>query len=109
MDRHGRGSLRRLLYMCALVALRWDPHMHAWAQRLKARGKPTKVVLVAVMRKLLQIMYGVWKHACDYDAHLAFSSACSLRYNWPEADYHHSSSSRANTAGVLAKAMVCLF
>jgi len=72
MDRHGRSSLRRLLYMCALVAMRWDPHMRAWAQRLKARGKPNKVVLVAVMRKLLHIIYGVWKHAKDYDAQLAF-------------------------------------
>jgi len=52
--------------------MRWDPHMRAWAQRLKARGKPTKVVLVAVMRKLLHIIYGVWKHASDYDAQLAF-------------------------------------
>ena len=75
MDRHGRGSLRRLLYMCALVAMRWDPHMRAWAQRLKARGKPHKVVLVAVMRKLLHIIYGVWKHASDYDAQLAFPAA----------------------------------
>jgi transposase len=74
MDRHGRSSLRRLLYMCALVAMRWDPQMRAWAQQLKARGKPGKVVLVAVMRKLLHIIYGVWKHACDYDAHLAFSA-----------------------------------
>lgn len=72
MDRHGRGSLRRLLYMCALVAVRWDPHMRAWAERLKARGKPHKVMLVAVMRKLLHIIYGVWKNASDYDAHLAF-------------------------------------
>jgi transposase len=72
MDRHGRGSLRQLLYMCALVAMRWDPQMRAWAQRLKARGKPTKVVLVAVMRKLLHIIYGVWKNASDYDAQLAF-------------------------------------
>jgi transposase len=72
MDRHGRGSLRRLLYMCALVAMRWDPHMRAWAQQLKTRGKPSKVVLVAVMRKLLHIIYGVWKNARDFDAQLAF-------------------------------------
>jgi transposase len=72
MDRHGRSSLRQLLYMCALVAMRWDPQMRAWAQQLKARGKPTKVVLVAVMRKLLHIVYGVWKNASEYDAHLAF-------------------------------------
>lgn len=75
MDRHGRRTLRQLLYMCALVAMRWDPQMRAWAQRLKVRGKPTKVVLVAVMRKLLHIIYGVWKNGRDYDAHLAFSAA----------------------------------
>ena len=78
MDRHGRGSLRRLLYRCSLVAMLWAPHMRAWAQRLKARGKPTKVVLVAVMRKLLHIIYGVWKHASDYDAQLAFPTMASL-------------------------------
>jgi transposase len=77
MDRHGRSSLRHLLYMCALVAMRWDPQMRAWAQRLKARGKPSKVVLGAVMRKLLHIIYGVWKHASDYDAQLAFPASAS--------------------------------
>ncbi|GHO57763.1 transposase [Ktedonobacter robiniae] len=75
MDRHGRGGLRQLLYMCALVSMRWDPHMRTWAQQLKARGKPNKVVLVAVMRKLAHIIYGVWKHASEYDAHLAFPAA----------------------------------
>jgi transposase len=48
LDRHGRRELRRVLYMCALVAMRWDPSMRHWAERLKARGKPTKVVIVAV-------------------------------------------------------------
>lgn len=75
MDRHGRSRLRQHLYMCALVAKRWDPQMRAWAQQLQARGKPTKVVLVAVMRKLLHIIYGVWKHGRAYDAHLAFPAA----------------------------------
>ena len=31
-----------------------------------------KVVLVAVMRKLLHIVYGVWKHDADYEPSLAF-------------------------------------
>jgi transposase len=75
MDRHGRRGLRQILYMCALVAMRWDEHMRQWAQRLKARGKPSKVVIVAVMRKLLHIIYGVWKHNGDYDAQLAFPAA----------------------------------
>ncbi len=75
MDRHGRQSLRQILYMCALVSLRWDKHMRQWAQRLKERGKPSKVVIVAVMRKLLHIVYGVWKNECDYKAEVAFPTA----------------------------------
>jgi transposase len=72
IDRHGRMGLRRILYMCARAALRWDAHMQRFAARLEARGKPLKVVQVAVMRKLLHIVYGVWKHDADYDPTLAF-------------------------------------
>ena len=72
IDRHGRMGLRRILYLCAVSALRWDAHMQRFAARLLARGKPLKVVRVAVMRKLLHIVYGVWKHEADYDPTLAF-------------------------------------
>ena len=72
IDRHGRTGLRRILYLCAVSALRWDPHMQRFAARLQARGKPLKVVQVAAMRKLLHIVYGVWKHEADYDPTLAF-------------------------------------
>ncbi len=75
IDRHGRADLRRILYMCALVAMRTDPSMAAWAARLRARGKPPKVVIVAVMRKLLHIVYGVWKSGQDYDPQRAFGAA----------------------------------
>jgi transposase len=72
IDRHGRMGLRRILYRCARSAMRWDAHMQRFAARLEARGKPLKVVQVAVMRKLLHIVYGVWKHDVDYDPTLAF-------------------------------------
>ena len=75
IDHHGRRDLRAILYMCALSAMRHDAHMRAWAQRLRAAGKPNKVVIVAVMRKLLHIVYGVWKTQCDYNPQLAFASA----------------------------------
>jgi len=61
IDRHGRMGLRRILSLCAVSAIRWDAHM----QRLK-------VIRVAVMRKLLHLVYGVWKHEADYDPTLAF-------------------------------------
>ena len=65
IDRHGRMGLRRILYLCAVSAIRWDAHMQAC-------GTPLKVVRVAAMRKLLHIVYGVWKHETDYDPTLAF-------------------------------------
>ena len=51
--RGGRTELRHALYMPALVALRHNPETAAFAARLAARGKPSKVVITAVMRKLI--------------------------------------------------------
>ena len=48
----GRANLRRALYMPALVAVRFNPDMRATYERLVAAGKPKKLALVAVMRKL---------------------------------------------------------
>jgi transposase len=48
----GRPALRAVLYMAAVSAMRCNPILRQFAQRLKAAGKKSKVVLVAVMRKL---------------------------------------------------------
>lgn len=51
--RGGRSSLRRALYMPALVALRFNPDLKQKYQALKDAGKPSKVAITAIMRKLL--------------------------------------------------------
>ena len=51
--RGGRARARRLLYMPAVAALRWNPDLAEVYRRLRERGKPGKVALVAVMRKLI--------------------------------------------------------
>jgi transposase len=51
--RGGRAPLRQALYMPALVAVRFDAAMMAKYEALLAAGKPPKVALVAIMRKLL--------------------------------------------------------
>jgi transposase len=51
--RAGRPAPRRALYMAALSASRCNPALSRFAKILKAAGKPPKVVLVAIMRKLL--------------------------------------------------------
>ena len=50
----GRARPRRMLYLAALSAARHDPALNAFASRLKANGKPAKIAIVAVMRKLIE-------------------------------------------------------
>lgn len=57
----GNGSLRRDLYMPATVAIRRNAVLKAFAERLKAKGKPAKVVAVAVMRKLTVLAFTILK------------------------------------------------
>lgn len=57
----GRAEVRAVLYMAAVSAMRYNPVIRAFAQRLKAAGKPGKVVVVACMRKLLIIMNAILK------------------------------------------------
>ena len=52
----GRAQPRHLLYMAALVAVRWEPSSKACYERLRAGGKPHKVALVAVMRRLAGLL-----------------------------------------------------
>lgn len=52
----GRASVREVLYMAAVVAVRWEPSIKPFYERLRAAGKPAKVALVACMRKLLTIL-----------------------------------------------------
>jgi transposase len=50
----GRSRPRRMLYLAALQARRRDPSLKAFAEGLAARGKPPKLILVAIMRKLIE-------------------------------------------------------
>jgi transposase len=57
----GRAPVRATLYMAALVAARRNARLRAFYQRLRERGKPAKVALVAVMHKLLTIVNAMVK------------------------------------------------
>ena len=52
----GRGQVRAVLYMAALVAVQHNPVLKAFYQRLLAKGKLPMVALTACMRKLLVIL-----------------------------------------------------
>lgn len=52
----GRSQVRRVLYMAALSASRYNPVLREVYQRLLKRGKAKKVALVALARKLIELM-----------------------------------------------------
>ena len=52
----GRAHIRRMLYMAAIAAIRSNPVIKPFYERLIARGKPHKVAVVACMRKMLTIL-----------------------------------------------------
>lgn len=58
----GNADLRTALYMPTLTAVRKNPWLRAFYERLVAGGKPKKLALIAAMRKLLHAIYSVAKH-----------------------------------------------
>lgn len=70
LSKMGNCRMRRALYMPALAALRCNPAIQGYGARLKAAGKHGKVVVGAVMRKLLRVMFAVVRSNCAYDYQL---------------------------------------
>jgi transposase len=66
----GNASLRAALWMPTLSAVRSNPWLRAFYQRLRAHGKLPKVALVACMHKLLLAVYSVAKHRRPFVAEL---------------------------------------
>jgi transposase len=63
----GRPCVRAALYMAGLVASRCDTHFHAEYQAIRAEGKPAKVAIIAVARKLLVLANALVKNDRLYD------------------------------------------
>jgi transposase len=66
----GRSNVRRALYAAAFVASRRDPELKAMRQRLIQAGKPFKVAIIAVARKLLTILNAMIREDRDYQQKL---------------------------------------
>ncbi len=67
----GNARLRAALWMPTLTAVRSNPWLRHYYQRLRARGKLPKVALVACMHKLLLAIYSVAKHRRAFVPRLA--------------------------------------
>jgi transposase len=76
ISKTGNAVLRAGLYMPAMVAMRHNKAVAALAERLRAKGRlKPKQILIAAMRKLLVICFGVLKSGKPFDAALAMPGA----------------------------------
>ena len=67
----GREHLRTKLYMAAFNAIKWNPFFKEIYEKLRSRGKPFKVALVAVMRKLICICNALIKSQKPWNPNFA--------------------------------------
>jgi transposase len=67
----GNARLRKALYMPAIVALRFNPILRAFADRLSTVGKHKRLIIGAVMRKLLVLAYGILRSGRRFDVNYA--------------------------------------
>lgn len=66
LSKAGPARVRKVLYMAAVVAIRFNPHVKALYQRLVARGKSKMAAIGAAMRKLVHLCFGVLRSGKPY-------------------------------------------
>lgn len=74
----GNAHLRRALYMPAWVASRFEPHLRAFYEHLLARGKTKRQALLAVARKLLHAIYGMFRSQKRFDGTLVYRPVATV-------------------------------
>jgi transposase len=58
ISKKGNNDVRKVLYMSAIVIKNHNKHFSKWINTLEKKGKPPKVIIIAIMRKVLTIIYG---------------------------------------------------
>lgn len=74
ISRLGSRKLRKALYMSAIVVKNHNDAFQPFVKRLVSKGKRPKVIIVAIMRKLLHIFFGILKSNKSFDQNIAFSA-----------------------------------
>ena len=67
ISKKGNKNIRRALYMPAMTAVRCNPTLKKFYERVKPTKAKPMIALVAVERKLLVLMYSLWKNEINYD------------------------------------------
>jgi transposase len=67
ISKEGRAAIRAFLYMPAIVAKKHNPIIREFCARLSNRKLPEMAIVIAAMRKLLHLIYGVLKNQLPFD------------------------------------------
>lgn len=70
----GRAAVRSILYMAIVSAIRWNPLIKSFYERLLAAGKPKKLAMTACMRKLLVILNAIMRDRADWNPNGALAT-----------------------------------
>lgn len=75
LSKVGSARMRKALYMPSLVSMQYNPVIISFCQRLSKKGKNGKVIVCAVMRKLVHIIFGVLKSGRPFDPNFGLKTA----------------------------------
>lgn len=75
LSKAGNARLRKALYLPTLTAIRFNPLLRGFFERLVAAGKPKMRAVGACMRKLVMVCYGVLKNRAPFDPEWASKKA----------------------------------
>lgn len=64
----GKAQVRKLLYLCSWSAKRWNTKCREMYERLKAKGKPERVIKIAIANKLIKQIFAIGKSKEKYQA-----------------------------------------
>lgn len=78
ISKTGDADLRKAFYMPALSAIKFNPIVKDQAERLSKKGKVKMVILIAAMRKLLHIIYGVLKTKTVFNPNILLTNLISI-------------------------------
>ncbi len=67
----GSAKLRKAVYFPAIVAKNHNPILKSFAEKLKRKGKHVMVIIGAIMRKLLHIIFAVLKHNVAFNPNIS--------------------------------------
>jgi transposase len=75
MSKIGNSVLRKALYWPAIVSMTRCESMKKFKQKQKSRGKATKQIIIAIMKKMLHAIYAILKKGLTFNEKLLFKNA----------------------------------